>query len=73
MLRRAVLAVGRALGWALVGMLLVGVVLYIRVLRSGPELDSTLDSVRDRFGAQSVTRATQLGRSPGLIVPQLPD
>ena len=41
--------------------------------RSGPALDRTLDTVRDRFGAQSVTRATQLGRSPGLIVPQLPD
>jgi DNA polymerase-4 len=41
--------------------------------RSGPVLDRTLDTVRDRFGAQSVTRATQLGRSPGLIVPQLPD
>jgi DNA polymerase IV len=41
--------------------------------RSGPALDSTLDSIRDRFGSQSVTRATQLGRSPGLIVPQLPD
>ena len=40
---------------------------------SGPALDRTLDTVRDRFGAQSVTRATQLGRSPGLIVPQLPD
>jgi DNA polymerase-4 len=41
--------------------------------RSGPALDRTLDTVRDRFGAQSVTRATQLGRSPGLVVPQLPD
>jgi DNA polymerase IV len=41
--------------------------------RSGPALDRTLDSVRDRFGSQSVTRATQLGRSPGLTVPQLPD
>jgi len=38
-LRRAVLAVGRALGWALVGMLLVGAVLFIRFLRSGPELE----------------------------------
>ena len=35
--------------------------------------DTALDSVRQRFGAESVTRATQLGRSPGLIVPQLPD
>jgi DNA polymerase IV len=42
-------------------------------LRSGPALDTALDSVRQRFGAESVTRATQLGRSPGLIVPQLPD
>ena len=38
-MRRAVGAIGRALGWALVGMLLVGVVLYIRFLRSGPELE----------------------------------
>jgi hypothetical protein len=38
-LRGAVLAVGRALGWALVGMLLLGLVLYIRYLRSGPELE----------------------------------
>ena len=39
MLRRTMLAVGRALGWALVGMLLVGLALYIRFLRSGPELE----------------------------------
>jgi alpha-beta hydrolase superfamily lysophospholipase len=38
-LHGAVRAVGRALGWALVGMLLVGLVLYIRYLRSGPELE----------------------------------
>ena len=41
--------------------------------RSGPALDRTLDSVRDRFGSQAVTRATQIGQSPGLTVPQLPD
>jgi DNA polymerase-4 len=41
--------------------------------RSGDQLDRALDSVRERFGGQSVTRATQLGRSPGLAVPQLPD
>ena len=39
MLRRTMLAVGRTLGWALVGMLLVGLALYIRFLRSGPELE----------------------------------
>ncbi|MFF5991693.1 DNA polymerase IV [Prauserella flavalba] len=41
--------------------------------RSGGALDSTLDTVRDRFGAASVTRATLLGRDPGLSVPLLPD
>jgi DNA polymerase-4 len=40
---------------------------------SGPALDATLDSVRGRFGSRSVTRATQLGREPGLSVPLLPD
>ena len=39
LLRATIRAAGRALGWALVGMLLVGVVLYLRYLRSGPELE----------------------------------
>src|SRR5262245_47607565 len=39
MVRGALRAVGRALGWALVGMLLVGLALYGRYLRSGPELE----------------------------------
>ncbi|WP_219416299.1 DNA polymerase IV [Pseudonocardia nigra] len=41
--------------------------------QSGPALDVTLDSVRARFGAQSVTRATLLGRDQGLSVPLLPE
>ncbi len=40
---------------------------------SGPALDVTLDSVRSRFGARSVTRATLLGVDPGISVPLLPD
>jgi len=36
-------------------------------------LDSVLDAVRDRFGAQSVSRATQLGRDPGWSAPLLPE
>ncbi|PPK66355.1 DNA polymerase IV [Actinokineospora auranticolor] len=36
-------------------------------------LDATLDSLRERFGATSVTRATLLGRSPGIEMPMLPD
>lgn len=40
---------------------------------SGPALDVTLDSVRARFGARSVTRGTLLRVAPGISVPLLPD
>ncbi|GAA1830734.1 DNA polymerase IV [Pseudonocardia ailaonensis] len=40
---------------------------------SGPELDRTLDSLRSRFGAESVTRAARLGKDQGMEVPILPD
>ena len=36
-------------------------------------IDATLDDLRDRFGANSVTRAVLLGRDQGLTVPLLPD
>ena len=36
-------------------------------------LDAALDDVRDRFGAEAVTRAVLLGRSPGVVMPLLPD
>ena len=39
----------------------------------GYDLDAALDAVRDRFGSSAVTRATLLGRDPGLTVPMLPD
>ncbi|GAA3636558.1 DNA polymerase IV [Microbacterium awajiense] len=39
----------------------------------GMRLDSVLDAVRDRFGAASVGRATQLGRDPGWSTPVLPE
>src|SRR4026209_1657959 len=39
LLRATIGAAGRALGWALVGMLLMGLVLYVRYLHSGPELE----------------------------------
>ncbi|MFP5021896.1 DNA polymerase IV [Pseudonocardia phyllosphaerae] len=41
--------------------------------QSGPALDTALDAVRQRFGAASVSRATQLGRDQGLQVPLLPE
>jgi DNA polymerase-4 len=39
----------------------------------GARLDTVLDAVRDRFGATSVARATQLGRDPGWSTPLLPE
>lgn len=36
-------------------------------------LDSAMDTLRDRFGSAAVTRATLLGRDPGIAMPQLPD
>lgn len=36
-------------------------------------LDTVLDSLRDRFGASSVSRAAQLGRDPGWSSPILPE
>jgi DNA polymerase-4 len=41
--------------------------------RDDGELDATLDRLRDRYGAGSVTRATLLGRDHGPTVPLLPD
>jgi DNA polymerase-4 len=38
-----------------------------------PELDAALDEVRDRFGANAVTRGVLLGRDQGLTMPLLPD
>jgi DNA polymerase IV len=39
----------------------------------GADLDTALDAVRDRYGSSSITRATLLGRDPGLVMPGLPD
>jgi DNA polymerase-4 len=36
-------------------------------------LDATIDCVRDRFGTDAITRASLLGRDPGISVPLLPD
>jgi DNA polymerase-4 len=41
--------------------------------RSDGALDLAVDEVRERFGANAVTRAVLLGRSQGLTVPLLPD
>lgn len=36
-------------------------------------LDTVLDTLRDRFGGTSVSRAAQLGRDPGWSSPVLPE
>jgi DNA polymerase-4 len=36
-------------------------------------IDATLDIVRDRFGAEAITRAVLLGRNQGVTMPLLPD
>jgi DNA polymerase-4 len=41
--------------------------------RDGGALDTALDEVRARFGADAVTRAVLLGRDQGLTMPMLPD
>ena len=42
-------------------------------LGRGHELDSAIDSIRDRFGASAITRAVLVGRDPGISMPMLPD
>jgi DNA polymerase-4 len=37
------------------------------------ELDTVIDSVRDRFGSGAITRGVLVGRDPGVWVPLLPD
>jgi DNA polymerase IV len=41
--------------------------------RNGGALDAAVDAVRERYGANAVTRAVLLGRDQGLTVPLLPD
>jgi len=41
--------------------------------RAGRALDAAVDSVRERFGSKSITRAVLLGRDTGMVMPMLPD
>jgi DNA polymerase-4 len=36
-------------------------------------LDAALDEVRERYGTDAITRAVLLGRTPGVVMPVLPD
>ena len=46
--------------------------LPLEAARAGA-IDLTVDLVRDRFGTTAITRASLLGRDPGIAVPLLPD
>jgi DNA polymerase-4 len=41
--------------------------------RRTAELDEALDRVRDRYGAQAITRGVLVGRAAGIEMPLLPD
>jgi DNA polymerase-4 len=41
--------------------------------RPASALDTTVDSVRERYGSDAITRAVLLGRDQGISVPLLPD
>ena len=41
--------------------------------RHASALDATVDSVRERYGSDAITRAVLLGRDQGITVPLLPD
>ena len=41
--------------------------------RRASALDATVDSVRERYGSDAITRAVLLGRDQGITVPLLPD
>jgi DNA polymerase-4 len=41
--------------------------------RHDAALDAALDAIRDRYGSEAVMRAVLVGRSPGVVMPLLPD
>ena len=41
--------------------------------RHDAALDAALDAVHDRYGSEAVTRGLLVGRSPGVVMPLLPD
>ncbi len=47
--------------------------LALELDRGRATLDAALDEVRDRYGSDAITRAVLVGRSPGVVMPLLPD
>jgi DNA polymerase IV len=69
----------RAQGLTLVGLSLTNLVDEDRIQLALPlepslsPLDAALDEVRERYGADAITRGVLLGRDPGVVMPVLPD
>jgi DNA polymerase IV len=69
----------RTQGLTLVGLSLTNLVdadriqLALPLERSLSPLDAALDEVRERYGAEAITRGVLVGRSPGVVMPLLPD
>ncbi len=69
----------RAQGLTLVGLSLTNLVDGDRIQLALPlepslsPLDAALDEVRERYGADAITRGVLLGRSQGVVMPVLPD
>ena len=69
----------RAQGLTLVGLSLTNLVdedriqLVLPLEPSLSPLDAALDEVRERYGAEAITRGVLVGREPGVVMPVLPD
>jgi DNA polymerase-4 len=69
----------RAQGLTLVGLSLTNLVDADRIQLALPlepslsPLDAAVDEVRERYGAEAITRGVLLGRDAGVVMPVLPD
>ncbi len=61
------------IGIALTNLADQGAVQLTLPFNRSPQLDATIDRVRDRFGSASITRGVLVGRDPGISMPMLPD
>ena len=61
------------IGVALTNLADAGAVQLTLPFERGRELDAALDTIRERFGADAITRGILVGRDPRPSVPLLPD
>jgi DNA polymerase-4 len=61
------------IGISLTNLADAGAIQLVLPFNHAPDLDATLDAVRDRFGKGAITRGVLVGRDPGIAMPLLPD